>query len=136
MYILLNHKYKVLKTTWGISIEIIGEITDHSPDEKCCRVCNDLWCELPDRLDISEKEYIIKGLEMLCYDIKRSFARSPTVIVIRRVNYNLCDHQEDALTAAVVDTVSKALCIDTVQVKVDFDRENNKYLFDYVKNNC
>lgn len=133
MYILLSHKYKVLKSTWGISIEIIGEITDHfSSNKECCQISRDFWCKLPDHLNITEKEFIIKGLILLYDDIKRILDCPQIVINIHHVIYNVCDYQEDGLTAAIVDTVSKALGIDTVQINVVFDREINKYLFDFI----
>ena len=134
MHILLNHKYKVLKSTWEISIEIIGEITDYTSNKKCCQVSNDLWCELPDYLSIVEKEYIVKGLIFLYEDIKRILDYAQIVIIFRNVSYNLCDYQEEGLTAAIVDTISKALCIDNIQINVSFDQNCNKYLFDFIRN--
>ena len=132
MCILLNHKYKVLKSTWGISIEIIGEITDNSFNKEYCQIFCDFGCELPDDLNISEKEHIIKGLAFLYEDIKNILDRPQIVIIIRQVNYNLCDYQEEGLTAAIVEAVSQALCIDTIQTDVVFDQKSNKYLFNFI----
>lgn len=133
MNISFNHKYKVLKSTWGISIEIIGEITEYSCDKEYRQITCDYLCELPDYLNISEKEYIIKGLLFLHEDIKRILNCPQIVIIIRQVSYNVCDYQEDGLTAAIVDTISKSLCIDTVQINVDYDKNSNRYLFDITK---
>ena len=54
-----------------------------------------------------------------------------TLIIIDGLQFSLCDFQEEGLTAAIIEWASKAFGFSKPRINVDFQKENNRYVFDF-----
>ncbi|HEX9059664.1 MAG TPA: hypothetical protein VF941_05765 [Clostridia bacterium] len=133
-----NHTYRVIKSSWGIVIDVSGELTSISTydNKSSCKMINSgLWCIITDeRLSETEKKYLYDGLEMVGKAIaSNSSYKNETLIIINSVTYSFCDYQEEGLTAAIIQWAANAFNFEAPKINVAFNKEHNKYEFNYLK---
>lgn len=75
--------------------------------------------------------YLIKGLKIVQKQIVNSSIYKMTLIVINSLQFSLCDFQEEGLTAAIIEWASVAFDFAAPIINVDFQKEKNKYIFDF-----
>lgn len=131
-----NYSYSVLKSSWGIEIDIAGECTSMSnyvDNNACKNLDHGLWIIVKDDilLDI-ELEYLYKGLKMVSDSIiSNSPYKSDTLIIINSVSYCFCDYQEDGLVPAIIYWAASLFNFEAPKIEVSFNKEANRYEFAY-----
>lgn len=112
-------KYRVLKTSWGIAIDITGLLLDTTADKNVLAVSEK-------GLTSDQKNQITLGLESILNKIP---ADKKYNIDIQKVWFNPCDFQTEGLFWASRDWISKALDIKTSEPEISYDKTQNKYFF-------
>ena len=115
-----NTKYRVLKTSWGIAIDIEATFEEIASDKNILTFSEQ-------SLTPNEKEQIIMGLEDLLS--VSDLGNKKYTIDIQKVLFNPCDFQVEGLYWASRDWLSKALNIKTMEPEISFDKTSNKYFF-------
>ena len=131
---LYKSSYRIIKSQWGIAIDITGEITLFDKDkEKGYRKIDDgLWIRIISILKCEEKEYIYTGLKDISkLIINASPYKNNTLIRIHAIDYNPCDYQIEGLIPAIYQWISGILTINTPKIETKFNKSLNKYEFIY-----
>ena len=115
-----NSKYRVLKTSWGIAIDIEATLDEVNSDKNILTISEQ-------SLTPNEKEQIIMGLESVL--TQSDLKNKSYTIDIRKVWFNPCDFQLEGLYWASRDWLFKALNIMTTEPEISFDKALNKYFF-------
>lgn len=129
--------YRIMKSTWGIAIDMTAEVTsmsNYSDQNSCKKISNGLWSKILNNLIQSEEEdFIWYGLRLVSESIiKKSPHKTDTLILFHNIEYNPCDYQAEGLTAATIEWVSNALSIDVPKINVVFNKQLSKYEFEYL----
>lgn len=150
---LVVHKYRMLKGTWGIAINIYGAVYDYDvyvknncnfQNENVSDICegvsvyfdpeknenigpNDAYNEMnPD-----DYPYVIEGMKNVSQQIKANADFKKTLIVITRLEFNPCHFQEEGLIAASMEWCGKAFHFSCPQIEARFQKDINKYIYDF-----
>ena len=130
---LSKSSYRVIKTQWGIAIDIIGEITswDNYKEKVFCKKIDDgLWVRILNTLTYDEENFVYAGLKAISESINlASPYRFNSLIIFHAIEYNLCDYQPEGLIPAIYKWVSDTLKIDTPKIEARFNIASNKYEF-------
>lgn len=136
-----KHKYRVIKSSWGIAIDIDGavmSITDFKDKDNCKEIYPGIWwfCEMDPLSQGEASHWLLKGLEILYNDIlKYSPYKDGTLIIIKSYWFNMCDFQEEGLVAAIIEWVAKALNFDLPHIDVSFCKDTNRYEYFFPETN-
>ncbi len=113
-------KYRVLKTSWGIAIDLTGILNENILDKNILTVSEK-------SLTPEEKEQIESGLNSVL--IKIATSNKSYTIDIQKVWFNYTDFQIDGLYWASRDWLIKALNIKMEEPEITYDKTTNKYSF-------
>jgi hypothetical protein len=129
-----RYEYRVLKSTWGIAIDIEAtyKILKTEPEigqKISSRISLNLQVNDYVLLD-EEKDWIIKGLKVVCEEIYSRINNSEYVlIIIHKIDYYPCDYQIDGLASAIIAWASQEFNFISPKIDIEFDKKANKYLF-------
>lgn len=138
---MIEHTYFVCKSSWCISITILAEYTDFDSVDKnsnVIKVVDGIWLKFADK-PIIENEifcdddlpYLAEGLRIVQKEIISKSKCKNTLIIIKSLQFSLCDFQEEGLTAAIIEWASVTFGFQTPTINVNFDKKKNKYIFDF-----
>lgn len=138
---MIEHTYFVCKSSWCVNIKVIAEYTDFDKmdmNSKTIKVADGIWMKFADK-PIADNEifcdddlpYLVKGLEIVQKEIIKNSIYSNTLIIIYSLQFSLCDFQEEGLIAAIIEWSSKAFSFSPPMINVDFNKEKNRYIFDF-----
>jgi hypothetical protein len=113
-------QYRVLKTSWGIAIDMEGVLEEISADKNTITISEKILIQ-------NEKEQIETGLQSVFSEIANKDKKY--TIEIQKVQFNYSDFQLDGLYWASRDWLSKALKTKISEPIVSYDKIFNKYLF-------
>ena len=85
---------------------------------------NEIFCD-------DDLPYLVKGLEIVQKEIIKNSMYRDTLIIIYSLQFSLCDFQEEGLIAAIIEWSSKAFSFSPPMINVDFNKEKNRYFFDF-----
>lgn len=132
------YHYKVFKSIWFISIKVSAEIDKKKESEGDIKLCDELWIRYKEKslngLLFSEcdKRAVEKGLLNVADEILlHSKYMDKTVIEICSLDFDIAYYQEEGLSVAMMYWAEKAFGFSLKGLKVDFDNEKNRYLFEY-----
>lgn len=150
---LIVHKYRVLKTSWGIAINIYGNVYDYdkyiqdydiSISENFFNICDGIYVffEPEENVNVGPHDsynqmhsddypYMIEGLKKVSEQIKVNSQFKNTLIVITRLEMSLCDFQEEGLIAGMMEWAAKAFEFECPSIDVKYLRDINRYVYDY-----
>ncbi|WP_334072022.1 hypothetical protein [Paenibacillus sp. A14] len=139
---LVEHTYRVFKSTWGIYVKIIAEytsISNYNAQDDMIEVCDGLKLAFAKHQVVDEDTlvegdiiYLIEGLKKVSDQILgKSIYNKDTIIVIHSINIAPCDFQEEGLVAAIIEWASIAFGFEVPPIVVTFNKEINKYEFLY-----
>lgn len=127
--------YRIIKSQWGIAIDITGEIAsleNYKEKEFCIKIDEGLWIRILNAVTCEEEKLIYTGLKKISELIKlASPYKFDSLIIFHAIEYNPCDYQTEGLIPAIYQWVSEALKIDTPNIEVRFNKNLNKYEFNY-----
>lgn len=137
---IVGHKYIILKSSWGICVNISAEckeITEIS--DKSHKVCENLFVKFTDKPLMQydfykgDMEYIIKGLKFVSKQIIENSLFENTLIEIYKLEYSLCDFQDEGITMVIMEWASKVFYFKMPEIEVNFNKSENRYIFDFIK---
>jgi len=132
---LYKSSYRMIKSQWGIAIDIAGEVTSfdqYQNKDLCEKISDYIWLRFLISLDCEEQKFIRYGLFRVAESINQvSPYENDTLIIFHSINYNPSDYQQEGLTAAVYKWVTDVFKIAMPEYSVSFSRSHNKYEFNY-----
>ena len=138
---MIKHKYVVLQTSWGIHITIYGEVREYNTDVKWDNIlqindflwlyCDNVYSIYPNLLGEVELAMIKKMILLLSNHIKQHSKYDKSIIMIRGLQYNYCDYQEEGLAVAIAQWLAKAFKFEIPDIPVKYDHSMNKYIFNF-----
>jgi hypothetical protein len=111
-------KYRVLKSSWGIVIDIKGNIEEINSTENEFQIAEK-------SLTPAEKEQVKRALKSL----SDNFHGKKYSICLQEITFNDCDFQIEGLYWACRDWLSKALNIKVNDPEVTYNAKARKYIF-------
>jgi hypothetical protein len=134
---LATYQYRVLKSSWGIAIDITAEaIPLSSFSGITLEITTALRLIVEKDAGVSSKDlgYLIKGLKLVADEISRT-RKTDEPLVIRIVNlcYSLCDYQEEGAACAIANWAALLFGFSAPEIPVFFNKEKNRYIFDFEK---
>lgn len=136
MFVLISHKYRLLKSSsWGILIDIEGQIFQSADELRDVDPVNHriaLKYEMKWAPSEEERAYLKQGILLVATDIQDKF-ESPGQICVRltRLDFNPTDYQEDGLVAAISEWSAKVLGFVPPPIAVEFDLIAGRYVYAY-----
>lgn len=138
---MLKHTYFICKSSWCINITIFAEYTDLDNEYKninVIKIVDGIWLKFADKPMI-EKEifcnddlpYLAEGLRIVQKEIISRSKYKNTLIIIKSLQFSLCDFQEEGLTAAIIEWASITFGFQAPTINVDFDKKRNRYVFNF-----
>lgn len=109
-----THEYRLLKSTWGIAINIEAHI-DRWSRKNVLEVMPEV------KLTTSEMEWLKKGKSYCPY----------CEVVISKIEYNPTDYQEEGLAAALIHIVHESFHLPIPNINVEFDKEKRRYVYEW-----
>lgn len=138
---MIEHTYFVCKSSWCINVKIIAEYTSFDKSNarlNAIKVVDGIWLKFADKPIVKNEvfceddlPYLAKGLEIVQKPIIKNSIYKETLIIINSLQFSLCDFQEEGLIAAIIEWASKTFDFTMPQIKVEFHKETNRYLFDF-----
>lgn len=142
----METQYYVQKTSWWIYIKIVADAIDYCDvkdkgKRDIIHIGEGLWIKYSD-YPLNKGElfleddllYLIKGIDIVKEQIRVNSEFKETVIVIKSLQYSPCDFQEEGLIAVMLQWSAQYFQFDCPKFKVDFDKLNNRYVFEFEEN--
>lgn len=138
---MVEYLYSIRKSSWWINIKIIAQIencTNVQSKDGLIKVGEGIWLKYADEPLIENEifcseymPYFVKGLKLVQEEIKRNSLYEENLIIINSVQFNPSDFQEEGLTATIMGWAAKAFSFQTPTINIEFDKKNNRYIFDF-----
>jgi hypothetical protein len=126
--------YKFIKSSWGIYISIKADWSYLSAyGRPSVKISEKLFfaAEAPYLIEVQLK-YLHLGLSLLADEFDEKFKhREPVVVILKAVDFNPLDYQDEGLAAALMCWMSEEFEIPIAPLEIKFDRANNRYLFNF-----
>ena len=126
------HKYRLLKSSWGIAIDIDFDIINYvEPDAH--KITDMTYLRIKEE---NLEEEIVKALILGIKDISTQLDNKDEskTIVINKVIYNYAHFQIEGIYCAIQEGICKHIGISPPKVDVIFDKTKNKYIFSGIIN--
>ncbi|MBO5145938.1 MAG: hypothetical protein J6C19_10465 [Lachnospiraceae bacterium] len=149
---MIVHKYRLCKTSWGIAINIYGNVFDYDrynskvyvmENNHLTKICEGLYVLFDkeqnrnvgpnhsyNQMQVDDYSYMIEGLLKVSGKIKENTEYQNTLIVITRLEFSLCDFQEEGLIAGMMEWAAKAFDFTCPHIEVKYQKDINKYLYE------
>ena len=135
----IEYSYRVIKSTWGIAIDIKCSLDIVSrtnvPLKQFHHIQGCIFCQMPEILNDRECNYIKSGIEMMYKEIidNCDVGKDEAIIIaLTNIRYNPCDYQEEGLQAAIIMCLQEMFKNNTIKINTTFDYERKRYCFEYV----
>ena len=147
------HKYRMLKTSWGIVINIYGKVCEYDKflcdeeflmNKNVVRICERIWVLfLPDKnenvgpddsynqMHPEDYPYLIEGLTKVSQSIMQYTKYKNTLIIINRLEYSLCDFQKEGIIAGMMEWAARAFGFECPKIDVVYQKDINRYIYDF-----
>jgi len=126
------HKYRKLKTSWGIAIDVDITITKNynfSLQENLLKLSENIFLEIDDSIFIDEANWVKKGVTDMIEYITQEVDILPIHIKLNKLIFNFVDFQEEGIYCAIQEGISKELDINYPKVNVSYNKVVNRYIF-------
>lgn len=126
--------YRIIKTTWGIWIQINCEIqsVSQSKESELIKVDENFYLSiaLNARVPDDEIPYFVKGIELVAEELK-GHLQCPVVIHITECTLVLTDYQPEGLAYAIAGWLTREYGLNWRPNEVIYDKERNRYIFPF-----
>lgn len=78
-----------------------------------------------------ELPYLIDGINAVQNQLSNAIKNNNILIEIKDIKFGLCDFQEQGLTMAIIKLMSEIYGFEVPKIPVHFDRQLNKYIFEF-----
>lgn len=133
--------YRLLKTSWGISIQLTAEYQKCSEysGTNIIKIMDGLYLHIADTKYPESSGFSIEGLNWIIYGltsissdiIKKSPFCNDTLIVIHSVIYGMCDYQDEGMVPAIVGWAAEEFDFEPPIINVSYSRDQNRYIYDF-----
>ena len=139
----MEHKYCVLKSSWGIVVFLNAEFAEYVEDisdKTIKQVAEKIWITYQEKNIYYDDQgkclspdlpYLEKGIQLVQKQIQAYSKYEETLIIIHSLRFNFCDFQKEGLTAAIIEWAAEAFGFECPEIPVEYDRENRKYVYDF-----
>jgi hypothetical protein len=133
-------KYKFLKTSWGILIDLTAKFVPCEPspleadDNETLHITNQLWLHLQLgnlRLTEDEKQMLVLGARMILNASSSSLPGISGMIEITGIDYPLTEYQPEGLACALAGWAAKEWDIPMLEIPIRYDKPKNVYFFKF-----
>jgi hypothetical protein len=128
-----THTFKVLKSSWGIWIQITAEHRivnsfshDYKPVSDFIRFGFD---KLQERLNEYDVKLLINGLKWIAKQIEQKFEGELIEIELIDCKFNLSDFQSEGFYYGIADWAAVHFDFKLPDYSVNFNKSENKYEF-------
>lgn len=150
---LVVHKYRILKTSWGIAINIYGTVYDYDRyiqsngalnNDNVSKICDGVSVlfapeknenvgphDAYNQMHPNDYPYMVEGLKNVSEQIRVNTCYKNTLIVITRLEFSLCDFQEEGLIVGTMEWAAKAFDFKCPHIEVKYQRDINRYIYDF-----
>ncbi len=129
----MKYKYIVLKSSWGIAIELDMEEIVSSPIlDTDIPVFEDVYLRIGASLNIKESivtYWSVKALNDLRREISIEKKANNLCYYIKTLDFSFTDFQEEGIYGAIVGWFSKFYGLKLVLPTVEYDKDINRYIF-------
>ncbi len=129
----MNYKYRLLKTSWGIAIDIDIEVKENisTVDYEIININSTLNLAIKKSLKLLDEEihFLEKGLKDAIPYIFNDLATEKNVCIENTI-INFAHYQEEGLYCAIQEALALYYKVDIPKISTSYDKENNKYVFD------
>lgn len=82
-------------------------------------------------------DYLKYGLKLVSKKIaNHCIYKNDTLILLKKIEYDLCYFQKEALADAVIQWAAKIFLFPFSSPQITFDKKSNQYLFDFTNIDC
>lgn len=143
---MIDYKYRIFESQWGIVVDLYGEIYDRSayknlPQHTDVYYIGDSLAvlfepqKLPDREYINihsdDHAFIVEGIKRVADLIKKYSPYKNTLVVFTEAVFGICDFQPEGLTACAMQWAAKTFGFECPEIQVTFDKSANQYIFSF-----
>lgn len=132
--------YRVLQTTWGISVKIDCQVTwNMQPitDENYIEMTDSIYLasdivqqfSYTRRLFDEEINFLRQGILLVSSDFVNKFPNGQLVIKLTRLDFADTDYQPEGLTYAIAGWLGENFGFSYPKPIVKYDKATNRYLF-------
>ena len=129
----MNYKYRLLKTSWGIAIDIDIEVRENisSSEYEIININPNINLAVKKSLKLlaEEIQFLKKGLQDAIPFIFNNLNIEKNVCVENTI-INFAHYQEEGLYCAIQEALALYYKVDIPKINTSYDKENNKYVFD------
>jgi hypothetical protein len=124
------HKFRVLKSSWGIAIDIDMDVVSEADGLSFSEVSDDILVLVKDKDLNPDLHYLIfNAIKNNMNLIKSKKGSNRLYFIINKIVYNPTDFQDNALYYAVEDSIYNHFGEVSPQYEIEFDISNNSYIF-------
>jgi len=128
-------KCQLLKSSWGISIcmgatgTLIHRVSLSYRDDDI--IGNKIIVRIQPNvlLTFAEKEFLRKAITRVERVAEQTIDNSYLLVDITKLEFNLCDYQEEGLYVVFIKWVTEFLAIEKIDVPATYDKNSNRYVF-------
>lgn len=127
----IEYHFKILKSTWGISINLIAEDLPYMPFYNDYKVINGVFLRigLPFKIHEVEKDFIVAAILRLSDQIHERIYGQEIVIQITDIEFDHTDYQPEGLYMAMLGWLSKRYDIPLPVIDITYNSDLRKYEF-------
>jgi hypothetical protein len=130
----LIYKYKLLKSSWGIVIFLdVEEIKNPDLQENDILIANNVYLRLNTFEKLPKESAAImlsQGIRSLINLITDQLNGEAVCFHVKSLDFNYTDFQLEGLVCAIREWIFQYYKIPIEPIKVVFDSEQNRYIFD------
>ena len=136
-----TYSFRAYNSTWWVCVKIFAEYVDCNSvnlHSKTIKIADGLWMKFADKpmkkgelFYDGDLPHLKKGLEIVQKQIINSSIYENTLIIIHSLEIIPCDFQEEGLIAVMIEWAAKAFNFEPPKINVVFQKQNNRYVFDF-----
>lgn len=131
MSIPFNYNYRFIKSSWGVSINILGRYCLNSlciKSNNLVEVSNIFFLSFADHILEYDRKTIVDSFCFFEKYVKLENFKK-LYIHIEEVSYSLCDFQDEGLMVIVLKLLAEIYNISTYIIDGYYNKDENKYVF-------
>lgn len=125
------YKYRILKSSWGIAIDIDLSIQEYIINNRneTTKISENIYLYDKKKLTKQCKNIIIKALKDYALIIRTNVPFPEIMVSLEGLEIILTDYQDEGLYFAVQECISEKIGVEKPEYEVFFEKELNKYVF-------
>ncbi len=129
-------KYRLLKSSWGISIDMTSSIEDKNnlPTNDLIKISDNIDLLVESKFDNDIVRKLLRlGILRVLENIEPKMPYENSVIVINDIQFPITDFQVEGIYGAMIQYLSNHFSFGSPEIRTSFDKTTNKYIFEDLK---